>query len=196
MPQTCRLKALFSQTQMLEAGPVKAELRSCPPTLWIGKGLHFGVRSTSKLKLNVHHWKTNCFPKKTRFCLCFCFSIFPKMLQDMCLLQLPYKIQLRKLQASYSLNKLEIPPNGQICYSMNGIMDILRIFFFFGWVRDLICVLMGLFIKKSYFQLWKAICSQVNILSVGIFVAVLGLITCSGGRGLNDFIEIKSQSQI
>lgn len=63
----------------------------------------------------------------------------------MCLLQPPYKTQLRKLQASYSLNKLEIPPNGQICYSMNGITD----FFSFGWVRDLICVLTGLFIKKN-----------------------------------------------
>lgn len=60
----------------------------------------------------------------------FFFFAFPKMLQDMCLLQLPYKIQLRKLQASYFLNKLEIPQNGQICYSMNGNMDILRTIFF------------------------------------------------------------------
>lgn len=52
----------------------------------------------------------------------------------MYLLQMPYKIQLKKMQASYFLNKLEIPQNGQIFYSMNGNMDILRIFFFLmGW---------------------------------------------------------------
>lgn len=55
------------------------------------------------------------FKRRHLFFILFCFFgvcvfvfVFPKMLQDMCLLQLPYKIQLRKLQASYFLNQLEV----------------------------------------------------------------------------------------
>lgn len=48
------------------------------------------------------------------------------MLQDTCLLQLPYKKTLRKLQVSYLLNQLELPQKEQICHSMNGNTDIFK----------------------------------------------------------------------
>lgn len=111
---TWRLKPSSLNPRHLKEGPWRQSaapaLRHCQQRAALGNKKY----PFSKYKLNVHHWKTTCFPKETQF------LVFLKMLQGRFLLHLLYKIHRRKLI------QLKIPPNGQICYSMNGNIGILR----------------------------------------------------------------------
>lgn len=147
-PLTWRLKHFSLKSRHLKEGPWRQSpahaLLHCLQRAVLGnKKYRF-----SKYKLNVHHWKTTCFPKETQL------LVFLVML-------LLYKIHLRKLI------QLKIPANGQICYSMNGNIDILRnSYLLMGW--GTYSVATGLFFKKKNdFLLWKAVYSQMNITSVG-----------------------------
>lgn len=85
------------------------------------------VAAFLKSKLNIHPWERNPFTPAF-------------------LLQLPYKMQLRKLQATYSKKKKKSDlPKARFVMGMNGNVDIFRKKKLDG-LRDFVCVLTGLFI--------------------------------------------------
>lgn len=139
-------------------GPVEAKLCTCPSVLcaWRGslfriKNIVFQNRNQMDIigKQDPKEAHILSLPKFWKICVCYC-----------CLT----KYSLGNCRQLIFLNKLEIPPNGQICYSMNENMDFLSFFFFFLMSWGTLCfdriVLFFFFFLKVLFSALKTIFSS------------------------------------
>lgn len=117
--------------------------RSMLPTLLQSK-----VAAFLKSKLNIHPWERNPFTPA-------------------CLVQLPYKMQLRKLQATYSKKKKKV-----ISQRPGLSWEWMEMWTFsekkIGWVEGLrLCFDRIVHLKQILFSALKSCVSRVNITSVG-----------------------------
>lgn len=124
--------------------------KSMLPTLLQSK-----VAAFLKSKLNIHPWERNPFTPA-------------------CLVQLPYKMQLRKLQATYSKKKKKSDlPKARFVMGMNGNVDIFRKKNWMGWGTSSVFWQDCSFKTNPIFSSEK-LCFSSEYYICGVFIAVQG----------------------